>query len=157
MSQVLTSRWSSRRVRSTRAGLALVVAGLAFAGCSEVESETATEYEPASLEEVAGRDDVMLVKFTEEGAERVAVESGRIAQAGGKTAVPYAAVLYDPEGKTYVYTVTAPREFLREAVVIDRVDGARALLSDGPPAGTEVVTTGAAEVYGAELEIAGSH
>jgi hypothetical protein len=66
-------------------------------------------------------------------------------------------VLYDPEGKTYVYTVTAPREFLREAVVIDRVDGARALLSDGPPAGTEVVTTGAAEVYGAELEIAGSH
>ena len=31
------------------------------------------------------------------------------------------------------------------------------LLAAGPPPGTEVVTVGAAEVYGAELEIAGGH
>jgi hypothetical protein len=31
------------------------------------------------------------------------------------------------------------------------------ILSSGPPAGTEVVTVGAIELWGAELGIAGSH
>jgi hypothetical protein len=31
------------------------------------------------------------------------------------------------------------------------------LLKDGPPAGTKVVTVGAAEVYGTEIDMAGSH
>ena len=46
---------------------------------------------------------------------------------------------------------------MRAEVKVDRIDGDRVLLSEGPPAGTKVVTVGAAEVYGAELEIAGSH
>ena len=43
---------------------------------------------------------------------------------------------------------------MREAIEVDRVDDERAVLSAGPPAGTEVVTVGAAEVYGAEFEVA---
>ncbi len=31
------------------------------------------------------------------------------------------------------------------------------ILSSGPPAGTEVVTVGAIELWGTELEIAGKH
>jgi hypothetical protein len=65
--------------------------------------------------------------------------------------------MYEPDGKTFVYTVVAPRTYLRQDVQVDRIDGGRALLDEGPPAGTTVVTVGAAEVYGAELEIAGSH
>jgi hypothetical protein len=42
-------------------------------------------------------------------------------------------------------------------VEVDRVERDRVLLTDGPPAGSEVVTVGATEVYGAELEIAGGH
>ena len=37
---------------------------------------------------------------------------------------------------------------------LDRIEGQRVYLSDGPPAGTAVVTVGATEVYGTELEIA---
>ena len=47
-----------------------------------------------------------------------------------------------------------PRTFVRQEISIDHVDGDSAMLSDGPPAGTEVVTVGAAEVYGTEFEVA---
>ena len=46
---------------------------------------------------------------------------------------------------------------MRADVVVDRIDGDRVLLTEGPRPGSRVVTVGAAEVYGAELEIAGSH
>jgi hypothetical protein len=42
-------------------------------------------------------------------------------------------------------------------VTIKQVDGDAVTLSAGPPAGTEVVTVGAVELWGAELGIAGKH
>jgi hypothetical protein len=36
---------------------------------------------------------------------------------------------------------------------VDRIEGDRVLLTDGPPAGTKVVTVGVTEVYGTELEV----
>ena len=63
-------------------------------------------------------------------------------------------MIYGAEGDTYVYTSSAPLSFLRQEVEVQRIDGDRVLLSEGPPAGTTVVTVGAAEVHGAELEIA---
>ncbi len=56
-----------------------------------------------------------------------------------------------------MYTSTGPLSFLRQEVEVDRVEGSVAFLLDGPPAGSRVVTVGAAEVYGTELEIAGGH
>jgi hypothetical protein len=40
---------------------------------------------------------------------------------------------------------------------VRRVEGAQALLSDGPPAGTVVVTVGAAELLATEYEILNQH
>ena len=65
--------------------------------------------------------------------------------------------IYDAEGKTWVYTVAGPLTFQRAEVVVDRIAGGRVVLTAGPPAGSDVVTVGAMEVYGAELEIGGSH
>jgi hypothetical protein len=42
-------------------------------------------------------------------------------------------------------------------VTVRQVDGDVVTLSAGPPAGTEVVTVGAIELWGAELGIAGKH
>ncbi len=53
--------------------------------------------------------------------------------------------------------MTRPLTFVRARVEVVRVDGDRVLLSGGLQPGTEVVTVGATEVYGAELDIAGSH
>ena len=127
----------------------LATAALPVAGCTEVESETATGYEPSTLEPVKGNDDIQRVTFTAEGARRVDLQTAPVR----RNVVPYAALIYDPEGKTYVYTSPKPLEYLREEVKVDRIEGDRVLVSRGPPAGTEVVTVGAAEVYGTELEV----
>jgi multidrug efflux pump subunit AcrA (membrane-fusion protein) len=126
-----------------------------MSACKEVETETATGYEPAHLKEV--NEDLKEVTFTKEGAARTGLKTGVIRQSGDQKVLPYAALIYDTEGKTYVYTSPKPLTYLREEVKVDRIDGNRVLASDGPAAGTEVVTTGAAEVYGTELEIAASH
>jgi hypothetical protein len=135
------------------AGLVLAIAALPLAGCTEVETETATGYEPSTLEPVKGNDDLHLVTFTEEGAKRVDLQTAAVRRSGAHQVVPYAALIYNPEGKTYVYTSPKPLEYLRAEVKVDRIEGDRVLLSRGPPAGTRVVTVGAAEVYGTELEV----
>ena len=139
----------SRPRRLALAGLVVATAALPVAGCTEVETETATVYEPSTLEPVKGNKDLQRVKFTAEGARRVDLQTASVR----RNVVPYAALIYDPEGKTYVYTSPKPLEYLREEVKVDRIEGDRVLVSRGPPAGTEVVTVGAAEVYGTELEV----
>ena len=151
---MIVHRRSSLRVRLLSAGVMLAVAGLSLSACSEVETETAAGYEPAMLESVKGRDDLKRVTLTAEGAKRIGLKTAKVGRSEGHKVVPYAALIYDPEGDVYVYTSSGPLSFLREEVEVRRVDGNRALLSTGPPAGTTVVTVGAAEVYGAELEIA---
>jgi hypothetical protein len=135
------------------AGLLLVAAAVPLAGCTEVETESATGYEPSKLEPVKGEDDLQRVTFTEEGARRVDLQTAPIRRSARHTVVPYASLIYDPEGKTFVYTSPKPLEYLREQVEVDRIEGDRVLVSDGPPVGTRVVTVGAAEVYGTELEV----
>jgi hypothetical protein len=67
--------------------------------------------------------------------------------------VPYAALLYDPEGKTYVYTSPRELRYVKKQVRVARIDGDRVVLTRGPPAGTPVVTVGVVEVYGTDLEV----
>lgn len=131
----------------------LVAVVLALGGCTEVETEAATGYEPSKIEPVKGSD-LQRVTFTAEGAERVGLRTGTVTRSGKQQVVPYAALLYSPDGKTYVYTSPKRLQYLREQVKVDRIQGDRVFLSDGPPAGTEVVTVGATEVYGTELEVA---
>jgi hypothetical protein len=82
---------------------------------------------------------------------------GEVARHGVDPVVPYAAMLYDHEGATFVYQARGPLSFVRTPVVVDRIDGARVLLTKGPAPGTKVVTVGAAEVWGTEQDVAGSH
>jgi hypothetical protein len=67
-----------------------------------------------------------------------------------KKVVPYSAILYDLTGDTWVYTNPEPSVFVRERVDVERIDKDLAVLNKGPAVGTQVVTIGAAELYGAE-------
>ncbi len=157
MSNQRTHRRAGRRPRLLVAGLVVVMAALPLAGCKEVESESAAGYEPAKVEAVKGGDkDLKRVTFTAEGVARTGLQTARVERVGKHTVVPYAALLYGAEGNTFVYTSPSRRSYLRASVEVDRIEGNRVLLTAGPSTGTEVVTVGAAEVRGAELEIAGS-
>lgn len=139
--------------RSVSGAVALVVAGLALAGCSEVEEPESSEYQPARLEPVRGTD-VKRVRFTAEAMGRVGIRAAAVERHGRRErAVDYEALLYDARGGTWVYTVTGSASFLRTEVEVARVEGDVAVLTDGPPVGARVVTVGAAEVFGSEFEV----
>jgi hypothetical protein len=147
-----SSRW-----RSLAGTVAVGLAAVPLSGCTETAAEAVDGYQPASLEPVEGAEDVKRVIFTAEGAQRTGLRTARVERRAGRRVVPYAAVLYDPDGKTFVYTSPSPLTFVRAKVGVDRIQGNLALLSKGPSVGTRVVTVGATQVHGAELEIAGSH
>jgi hypothetical protein len=70
---------------------------------------------------------------------------------GGGIVLPYAALLYDAQGKTWVYTNPEPRVFERQAVTVAKVEAGVVTASAGPAVGTTVVTVAAAELFGAEF------
>jgi hypothetical protein len=116
--------------------------------------------DPTRVEAVAGTDDLHRVILTAEAAERLDVQTVPVGEGEGegmkqRTVVPYAAVLYETNGETWAYTSPEPLTFVRHRIVVESIDGDRAVLSEGPPAGTEVVTVGVAELFGAEYGVGG--
>jgi hypothetical protein len=82
--------------------------------------------------------------------QRVRVELSLASGEMKRKVVPHAAVIYDAQGKTWVYTNPAPLVFVRHPISVDFVDGDLAVLADGPPLGAAVVAVGAAELLGTE-------
>jgi hypothetical protein len=151
------NRKCRRQLRAACAGLVLIAGVVTLSACGEASSgydyETASHHVPAKLEPIKGTD-VQRVIFDAEAAERVGLKTAPIRQDGQETVIPYAAVIYGADGNTYAYTAPEPLTYVRQQISIDHVAGDSVMLSDGPPTGTEVVTVGAAEVYGTEFEVA---
>jgi hypothetical protein len=72
---------------------------------------------------------------------------------GQRAVIPYSALLYDVKGDAWVYTSPEPLSFVRQPIHIDYIEGDRALLLQGPTPGTNVVTVGVAQLYGAETGV----
>jgi len=66
-------------------------------------------------------------------------------------------MIYNPEGKSFVYTKPGPETYVRAPVTVDEVVGDQAFLSKAPPAATLVVTVGAAELLATEYTILNQH
>ena len=131
----------------------MVIAALQLAACSDTSSTAAGDEAPATVEPIKGTDRSS-VKLSAKAAERLGIETAAIRRsASGEKTIPYDAVQYDADGKTFAYTSPARLVFVRRSITVKRIDGNLALLSGGPPAGTEVVTVGSQELYGSEYEV----
>jgi hypothetical protein len=127
--------------------LATIGAVLVLAGC---KSDNVTEvHHPAKLEE-SGMEGILKVTLEEKAVDRIGIQTTQVIAQGLKLIVPYGAILYDTKGDTWTFTHPAPLTYVRAKIVVESVEGDRAILSQGPPAGTTVVTVGAAELMGAE-------
>jgi hypothetical protein len=151
----MSSKTATRRAFQ---GFVVAVAAIAsLAACAEIEVPLAEPYEPAHLEST-GPDQPARVILTEEAQHRVQLQTTLVRPHGADVSVDQAALVYDKKGKPWVFTVIAPLTYVRAAVGIEEVNEDNVvILSSGPPAGTEVVTVGAIELWGTELEIAGKH
>jgi hypothetical protein len=149
------------RYRTRWVAAIAVLAGLALTGCGSAGSSEEAGQEPAAVEAIDGSD-VGRVTLTEEGAGRIGLTTEKVQAVAGfdssgsaRSVVPLAAVLYDKDGVSWVYTSPEPLRFIRERVVIDSVDGDSVVLRSGPAPGTLVVTVGGAELLGTEYVVEG--
>jgi hypothetical protein len=83
--------------------------------------------------------------------DRVRVELQLTGSGKQRMVVPYSAVYYDGTGAPWVYVNPEPLVFQRQRIEVERIVGNLAVITDGPPIGTKVVTIGAPLLYGAEV------
>lgn len=126
----------------------LILMSLILSACGGQIPVTGEKVSPSMLEPIEGTD-LSRVILTEKAAERIDVQ---MTQVRGNQ-IPYAAVIYDIEGNTWVYTNPEPLVFVRAPIVIDRIDGDMAILSKPLDANTTVVTVGVAELWGTETGV----
>ncbi len=132
----------------------LILVGLPLAACSDTSSKAEPDAQAATVEPVAGSE-LARVTLTADAAKRLDITTTSVT-AGGTTKgtqIPYGAVLYDPSGSTWAFVKTADLTFLRAAITVDHIEGDVAFLSAGPSVGTDVVSVGAPELYGAEIGV----
>lgn len=83
--------------------------------------------------------------------QRMRVELQQSGSDEKRKVVPYGALYYDAKGAPWIYVNPEPLGFERQRVQVERIVGDLAILSEGPPVGTTVVTVGAAMLYGVEV------
>ncbi|MHA7223867.1 hypothetical protein ACX80S_16345 [Arthrobacter sp. RHLT1-20] len=150
----MTSQKPQRRLPLAAA----VCAALLFTlpGCAQPAAVSASVSldDPAKVEKNATTG-IAKLTLTEKGLERLELKSDTVKPGTGTDVLlPYASLLYDANGKTWVYTNPAPRVYQRQAVTVTKVESGVVTATAGPPAGTAVVTVGAAELFGAEFDTA---
>ena len=131
----------------------LIIFGIVLSGCSKQPEPN--KIEPAIIEHIEGTE-ISKVILTERAAQRLGIKTENvriISMSPPREVVPYAAVLYDEKGNTWVYTCPEPLVYVRHKITVDYIEGSQAVLMDGPSMDTKVVTVGAAELFGAEFEV----
>jgi hypothetical protein len=134
----------------------LLATCLLVSACGQPAAPAASEEDhPVTVEQLAGQEPTREV-LTEDAAKRLDIQTAAAREAdvsGAKgTVIPYAAIIYDTEGATWVYLNPQPLTFVRHPVTVADIKGDQAFLSDALPSGSAVVTVGVAELYGAESE-----
>lgn len=138
--------------------LIVIVAG-AFLLLSERSEEDLSEKAEASKTESVLGEEFKPVTLTEKEAQRLGIETTEVWEeqvvpsGGTRKVVPYAAIIYGLHGETWLYTNSEPLTLVRQKITVERIAGDMAILSEGPPPGTKVVTVGVAELYGVETGV----
>jgi hypothetical protein len=127
--------------------LLLILASLLLPACGP-KPTTTEKISPVTLEEIEGSE-LKRVILTDKAAERIDVQTDAV----NGMVIPYAAVIYDIEGNTWIYTNPAPLTFVRAPIEIDHIEGDQAFLSQALESDAPIVTVGVAEIYGAETGV----
>jgi hypothetical protein len=146
----MTSQKPQRRLPLAAAVCAALVFSLP-ACAAPVAAPAAVGEAPAKVEKNATTG-IAKLTLTQKGVDRLELKTEPVtAGTGTEVLIPYGALMYDANGKTWVYTNPGPRVYERVEVTVSKVQSGVVTATAGPPAGTQVVTVGAAELFGAEF------
>lgn len=113
---------------------------------------------PSEIEPIDGTE-LTRVTLTAKAIQRLDLRTDEVRErpvsrsASPRKVVPYSALIYDPQGGTWVYISPKPRTFVRHKVDVDYIEGDIVVLNDGPATGTIVASVGVAELYGTEFGV----
>jgi hypothetical protein len=136
---------------------ALAASVLLLAACQQPKATKHAEH-PAEVKKIEGTE-LSRLTLSEKAMQRLDLKTDRVREqqvsrsASPRKVVPYGSLIYDPQGRTWIYTSPETRTFVRHKVDVDYIEKDIAILKAGPPAGTVVVSVGVAELYGAEFKV----
>lgn len=146
------------RPRRGAAAAVLLLLGVipALSGCTATTEAEAAKAEAVKVVTVGT---VNQITLTAKAAERLGMTTANVVAgpSSGELAIPHGALLYDPDGMTFVYTSPKSLVFTRADVTVKRITAGTVVLSAGPAVGTAVVTVGAAELFGVDTGVGGGH
>ena len=134
-----------RRAAAALAVAAVSTAGLA--GCARPGPDEARQVPPARMVQTGKTRSVLLTPL---GARRIGIRTVPSAAKAHWVVVPFAALLYEPDGRTAVYVKTAPLTFTRHFVTVADISSGQVFVSHGLESGQPVVTLGAEELLGVQ-------
>ncbi len=148
---------SHRGLSYARRIVVLIIAGLQLSACQQ-KPDMPGKIEPVKRD--YDGETLYRLRLTAKAAEEYKIKTEpvrevQVVRSGSKAlrkVVPVAAVLSDGYGNTWTFTNPESLVFVRKRLRVDYIDGDLAVLSDGLPSGTVVVTVGAAELFGSESE-----
>lgn len=131
----------------------LLVGSVALVGCGDEAAYDKVEpYELTATDEGVNR-----VALTQRASDRLMLETVPVATAevDGRElfTVPYAALIYDTGGGTWVYLQNDSLTYSRVQVQVDHIEGETVFLTEAPEVGAEVAVTSVAELYGADTGV----
>lgn len=144
------------RGRSYGIAALLVAGGLTVTGCEA--SARGADSPPPEVASVQTPPDggPGIITLSQAAHDRLAVTTAAVQGGPGGLGIPYAAVVYEPDGSAWVYAQAAdPLSYQRAPITIAGITGDQVTLAAGPPPGTLVVSQGAAELVGVETGIDG--
>jgi hypothetical protein len=145
-----------RDLAASAAALAMI--SLGASGCSDAGASSETRSETAVTVESAGDDQPARITVSERAEQRLGIHTEPVRpisqQSKGATEIiPYSAVVYDADGKSWAFSAPSPRTYIRVPIEISSITRKTVQLRSGPPVGTQVVVVGAPELVGAEAGI----
>jgi zona occludens toxin (predicted ATPase) len=158
MSQPVRSRAriARRRIAGRAAAVAVACAGLHLAPAPARADSPAAPVQEKDVTIKRLESGVGEITLPDKAARRLDIQTSEISvDKSGRTATPYASVIYDLDGAAWVYSVTAPLTYVRKPIQVETIKSGVVYLKSGPPAGTKVVIVGVAELYGTEVGVNG--
>ena len=137
--------YKNRLITTVFGGAALFL----VSGCTK-EAPKITKGPPVTKLKQPG-DSFETLTLTAKAIERIDIKTGKVEKRDqAPMVVPYSALIYNPQGETFVFESREDRKFVRVPVTVEKVVGNDVMLAKGPAAGTEIATVGVAELYGSE-------
>jgi hypothetical protein len=131
--------------------VASLIVGLQLTACQQKPDLPAnfTKLDPDRVEHSGQA--VHRVRLTAKRAEQLGIKTALVREesVAGRMhkVIPAAAVIRDQRGDTWTFRSPDSLVFVRERIRVDRLDGDLAILLDGPPVGTAVVTAGVSDLF----------